>query len=130
MTRDNDTYVGLEDRVAKAKNWGATVFVSIHNNSSSSSSAHGATVYYPNSSLNANIGVDGGNLASSIHHQLVSLGLAANGTRIRNSESGDTYSDGSICDYYSVIRNSKNQVSLVLLLSMLLLVIQVMLQTI
>lgn len=107
VTRDNDTYVGLEDRVAKAKNWGATVFVSIHNNSSSSSSAHGATVYYPNSSLNANIGVDGGNLASSIHHQLVSLGLAANGTRIRNSESGDTYSDGSICDYYSVIRNSK-----------------------
>ncbi len=57
--------------------------------------------------MNANIGVDGGNLASSIHHQLVSLGLAANGTRIRNSESGDTYSDGSICDYYSVIRNSK-----------------------
>lgn len=59
MTRDNDAYVGLEDRVAKARNWGATVFVSIHNNSSSSSRVHGATVYYPNSSLNANIGAQG-----------------------------------------------------------------------
>ena len=38
---------------------------------------------------------------------MVSLGLANDGTRIRNSESGDTYADGSICDYYSVIRNSK-----------------------
>lgn len=107
MTRDNDAYVGLEDRVAKARNWGATVFVSIHNNSSSSSRVHGATVYYPNSSLNANIGAQGGQLASNILNQLVVLGLANNGTRIRNSESGDTYADGSICDYYSVIRNSK-----------------------
>ena len=86
MTRDNDTYVDLEDRVAKAKNWGATVFVSIHNNSSSSSGVHGATVYYPNSSLNANIGAQGGQLASNILSQLVALGLANDGTRILETQ--------------------------------------------
>ena len=37
---------------------------------------------------------------------MVSLGLANDGTRIRNSESGDTYADGSICDYYSVIEHA------------------------
>ena len=45
MTRSNDTYVGLEDRVNYAKSVGATVFVSIHNNSTTSSKVHGATVY-------------------------------------------------------------------------------------
>ena len=107
MTRNDDHYVALEDRVNYAKSVGASVFVSIHNNSTTRSSVHGATVYYPNSSLNANIGAQGGELANEVLKQLVSLGLANDGTRIRNSESGDTYADGSICDYYSVIRNSK-----------------------
>ena len=107
MTRNDDHYVALEDRVNYAKSVGASVFVSIHNNSTTSSRVHGATVYYPNSSLNANIGAQGGALANEILKQLVALGMANDGTRIRNSESGDTYADGSICDYYSVIRNSK-----------------------
>lgn len=107
MTRNDDHYVALEDRVNYAKSVGASVFVSIHNNSTTRSSVHGATVYYPNSSLNANIGAQGGALANEVLKQLVALGLANDGTRIRNSESGDTYTDGSICDYYSVIRNSK-----------------------
>lgn len=107
MTRTSDTYVGLEDRVNYAKSVGATVFVSIHNNSSNSSSLHGATVYYPNSNYNASVGSQGGALASSVLTQLVALGLANNGTQIRNSENGSKYPDGSLCDYYSVIRNSK-----------------------
>lgn len=105
MTRNDDHYVALEDRVNYAKSVGASVFVSIHNNSTTRSSVHGATVYYPNSSLNANIGAQGGELANEVLKQLVSLGLANDGTRIRNSESGDTYADGSICDYYSVLLN-------------------------
>lgn len=60
----------------------------------------------------------GGALANEVLKQLVALGLANDGTRIRNSESGDTYTDGSICDYYSVIRNSKRPVSRELLLNM------------
>ena len=107
MTRSDDRYVGLEDRVNYAKSVGATVFVSIHNNSTGNSSVHGATVYYPNSNYKPQLGSQGQALAQSIVKQLAALGLVNHGAVIRNSESGDTYEDGSLCDYYSVIRNSK-----------------------
>ncbi|MFR3038331.1 MAG: N-acetylmuramoyl-L-alanine amidase family protein [Agathobacter rectalis] len=99
--------IALEDRVNYAKSVGASVFVSIHNNSTTSSSVHSATVYYPQFQLKCKYWCTGGALANEVLKQLVALGLANDGTRIRNSESGDTYTDGSICDYYSVIRNSK-----------------------
>ena len=107
MTRDDDTFVKLEDRTAYAKSVGADVFVSIHNNSSESGAANGATVFYPNSNYNASIGSTGQGLAQSILNNLTQFGLKNNGVQIRNSESGDTYADGSLCDYYSVIRGSK-----------------------
>ena len=107
MTRDDDTFVKLEDRTAYAKSVGADVFVSIHNNSSESGSANGATVFYPNSNYNASIGSTGEGLAQSILNNLTQFGLKNNGVQIRNSESGDTYADGSLCDYYNVIRGSK-----------------------
>ena len=106
MTRSTDVAVGLEERVQMAKNWGADVFVSIHMNSASPA-ATGAEVWYPNSSYNSEIHNNGQKLASDIENELVSLGLANRGVKIRNSESGSKYSDGSIADYYSVIRNSK-----------------------
>ena len=107
MTRDDDTFVKLEDRTAYAKSVGADVFVSIHNNSSESGSANGATVFYPNSNYNSSIGSTGQGLAQSILNNLTQFGLKNNGVQIRNSESGDTYADGSLCDYYNVIRGSK-----------------------
>ena len=107
MTRDDDTFVKLGDRTAYAKSVGADVFVSIHNNSSESGAANGATVFYPNSNYNASIGSTGQGLAQSILNNLTQFGLKNNGVQIRNSESGDTYADGSLCDYYSVIRGSK-----------------------
>ena len=107
MTRDDDTFVKLGDRTAYAKSVGADVFVSIHNNSSESGAANGATVFYPNSNYNASIGSTGEGLAQSILNNLTQFGLKNNGVQIRNSESGDTYADGSLCDYYNVIRGSK-----------------------
>ena len=107
MTRDDDTFVKLEDRTAYAKSVGADVFVSIHNNSSKSGAANGVTVFYPNSNYNSSIGSTGEGLAQSILNNLTQFGLKNNGVRIRNSESGDTYADGSLCDYYNVIRGSK-----------------------
>ena len=107
MTRDDDTFVKLGDRTAYAKSVGADVFVSIHNNSSESGAANGATFFYPNSNYNASIGSTGEGLAQSILNNLTQFGLKNNGVQIRNSESGDTYADGSLCDYYSVIRGSK-----------------------
>ena len=107
MTRNEDRDVGVSERVKMAKNWGADVMVSIHINSASPS-ANGAEVWYPNSSYNANIHTEGKELASDIQKELTSLGLTNRGIKIRNSENGTTYVDGSIADYYGIIRDSKN----------------------
>lgn len=95
------------NRVAAAKSVGADVFVSIHLNSSPTSSASGAEVYYPNSSYNSGIGEEGNGLAKEILKKLVALGLKNRGVTIRNSEDNTLYPDGSLADYYGVIKNSK-----------------------
>ncbi len=94
-------------RVDYAKSVGADVYVSIHLNSASSASANGAEVYYPNSSYNASVGQEGANLANKIQRQLTALGLTNRGIAIRNSGDNTLYPDGSIADYYGVIKNSK-----------------------
>ena len=107
MTRESDINVGLSERVQMAKNWGADVFVSIHINSAISSSAEGAEVWYPNSSYNLDVYNEGKELADSVQQELVKLGLFNRTIKVRNSENGTVYADGSIADYYSVIRDSK-----------------------
>ena len=95
------------NRVTYAKNVGADVYVSIHLNSSPSASAGGAEVYYPNSNYLNWVGNEGKELASKIESQLSALGLENRGIKIRNSADGTTYPDGSLADYYGVIRRSK-----------------------
>ena len=96
-------------RVAYASSVGANVYVSFHLNSSTSSSANGVGVYYPNSNYNASIGETGKGLATAIYNKLRALGLSqwSNGILIRNSEDGTTYPDGSLADYLGVIRRCK-----------------------
>ncbi len=92
---------------AAAKN--ADVFVSLHLNSSTSSSANGAGVYYPNSNYRPDLGQEGKELAQKIFDNLNALGLNswAGGTLIHNSENNTTYPDGSLADYLAVIRECK-----------------------
>ena len=45
LTRDTDVYVEHEDRVTKARNWGAELFISLHADAAGSSSVAGASVY-------------------------------------------------------------------------------------
>lgn len=95
-------------RVDYAASVGANYYVSIHCNASkSSSSTNGAEVYYPNSNYNGSIGADGANLATQIMRQLTALGLKNNGIEVRNSGDHTTYPDGSLADYYGVIRRAK-----------------------
>lgn len=94
-------------RVDYARSVGADIYVSIHLNSSGIASAHGAEVFYPNSNYNGSIGSQGASLATQISRQLAALGLSNRGITIRNSEDKTTYPDGSLADYYGVIRNSK-----------------------
>jgi N-acetylmuramoyl-L-alanine amidase len=105
------------NRVKYAASVDADYYVAIHLNSSSSG-IRGAEVYYPNenyatsdtnSAVNSgvNLNQSGVDLAQSIMDQLVGLGLPDHGLRIRNSEDNTKYSDGSLADYYAVIRGSK-----------------------
>jgi N-acetylmuramoyl-L-alanine amidase len=45
LTRDDDAYIALEERTARANAFGADVFVSIHCNASEASSAHGVQTF-------------------------------------------------------------------------------------
>lgn len=103
----SDSAADNRARVADAASWGADAYVSIHFNSAAAS-ATGAMVYYPNTSYNADVSSKGSVLATKILEQLVKLGLPNKGIHIRNSESGDRYDDGSLMDYYAVIRAAKN----------------------
>lgn len=108
MTRTDDSTLSLEGRVEAAKALGATIFVSIHMNAATDTSASGAEVYYPNANYNPTVSNEGKAAAQNILDELVDLGLADRGIKIRNSTDDSTYVDGSTADYYSVIRNSKN----------------------
>lgn len=117
MTRTTDTRPSenaaqdLIDRVMVAKKAGASYIISIHLNSSENTSAHGAEVYFPNTSGNASLSSNGQALAKAIQSQLVALGLYDRGIKIRNYSDGSTSSNpnSSDRDYYGIIRYAKEQ---------------------
>ncbi len=107
MTRTNDTYVGLDQRVSIAAGVKADLFVSLHINSAGNSSASGAEVFYPNSNYRPSVGAKGRKAASAIQKNLTALGLRNRGLKTLNSMIGSSYPDGSAADYYAVIRGAK-----------------------
>ena len=117
MTRTTDTRPSenaaqyLIDRVMMAKKAGASYIISIHLNSAASTSAHGAEVYFPNTSGNASLSSNGQAMAKAIQSQLVALGLYDRGIKIRNYMGGSTSSNpnSSDRDYYGIIRYAKEQ---------------------
>ena len=93
MSRYDDTYLSLTDRTRMSNNWGSDIFVSIHQNSATSSSANGIeTYYYPTRQ-------DSKELASEIQEDLIQSTNAVNrGVKTAN---------------YAVIRTSSMSSSLV-----------------
>lgn len=106
MTRTADTDNNLANRVAYAKKFNPDVFVSIHINAVGGQHG-GAEVYYPNGNYIPGIGTEGKELAEVIQQKLVALGLYNRGIKIRNTEDGSQYPDGSPSDYLGVIKRSK-----------------------
>ena len=117
MTRTSDTRPSenaaqdLKNRVMTAKKAGASYIISIHLNSAANTSAHGAEVYFPNTSGNASLSNNGQAMAKAIQSQLVALGLYDRGIKIRNYMDGSTSSNpnSSDRDYYGIIRYAKEQ---------------------
>ncbi|MFB5675626.1 N-acetylmuramoyl-L-alanine amidase [Paenibacillus terreus] len=77
LTRSDDTFLQLSERVKIAKNLNADVFVSIHANSAGSSTASGTETYYQRSSSK--------DLANTVHKHLVAATQLTNrGVRYGN----------------------------------------------
>lgn len=107
MTRTNDTYVSLSDRVAFAKSHNADLVVSLHNNAGG---GRGSEVIVPrNGSWYYNeTYVTGNELGSKILGKLNALGLGTHaGVYSRDCTDGDTYADGTLADYYALINGPR-----------------------
>ncbi len=107
MTRSADITLTLAQRAQVAIDNKANVFISLHNNSNESPGPNGANVYYPNNNYNSTVSQIGKDLATIIEAKLTELGLASGGIHIRNSENETKYPDGSLADYYGVIKRCK-----------------------
>ncbi|QIB69902.1 hypothetical protein Ami103574_11465 [Aminipila butyrica] len=90
LIRSTDIYYTLLERSEKANTAGATIFISIHNNSSETASAKGTEVLY-NSKTNAAgatemdlYGITSKNIAENVQKQLVAE-LGTNSRGIKNS---------------------------------------------
>ena len=96
-------------RVQYAASVDADVFVSFHLNANRNKGTSGVGVYYPNSNYRPDLGQAGKGLAELLLKNLKNLGIKqwSEGVMIRNSEDNTRYPDGSLADYLGVIRESK-----------------------
>lgn len=97
----------LKDIAQFAADHNADLLVSIHQNAASTSNAYGAEVYYPNRNYRPDIGNSGKAVADAIQKELVALGISNRGTKYKNTDDNRKNPDGSVADYYGVIRESK-----------------------
>jgi len=76
MTRNNDTFIELEERAAIANRNRADIFISIHADSCATSSKNGFTVYVERNGSQAS-----NSLANAIDNRMAQTGINSNGVR-------------------------------------------------
>lgn len=108
LTREDDEKVELEDRVKKAAQDGADVFISLHNNAEGDITAYknGCTVLVPRGVYEEELSLESQELAVCILQELEELGIENQGLMFRVAQNGDVYPNGELLDYYSVVRNA------------------------
>lgn len=108
LTRDGDQDVDLEDRVAKAENDKADLLVSIHNNADGKIAGYdnGCTVLTAKGDYKPSYARTEQELACCILAELENLGIENQGILLRTSENNSRYDNGSLSDYYSIVKNS------------------------
>lgn len=99
---------GFQSRIDTATNNGSGTFVSIHNNSSDSSSASGSQVFIGNYNYLPDCDARSEEMGITIQNRLRDdVGIRVN-TRPYSSDSGSsTYPDGSVQDYWGIIQRGK-----------------------
>ena len=82
MTRDDDTFVDLYKRPELANTAGADLFICIHNNSWSSSSVKGSSVYYYSKPSETEYGISSKQMAADVQTELIkSIGTIDRGIK-------------------------------------------------
>ena len=108
FTRGQNENPSLSARAATAGSYGSDMFLSIHTNSYSSSSAHGVEVLIPNNNWRPAIGQASRAAATIVLNKIVAeTGVSSRGLLVKNGSG--TYADGSATDYYGIIRGGKQQ---------------------
>ena len=106
LTRSDDTFLEIYDRSMIARNKKADLMVSLHLNSVASGTANGAEVYVTHNTSLDKYNKETTILGNKILNNLNKLGIKNRGvkTRLITNDNTDIYTDGSIADYYGIIR--------------------------
>ena len=105
LTREQDEEVSLANRVVRAKEAEADVFISLHCNASVSHKSQGASVYI---STGAKWRKTLQDFADCFLGEFEAIGLDNAGTFARVTQMGGRREDGTFDDYYGVLRHSYN----------------------
>ncbi len=107
MTRTGDEELSLVERAEYAASVDADILVSLHNNAAgdAQTAVTGAEILVPNGNYRPDLAEQAELVGGEILEKLCELGLENRGFLLRDSEE-NTYPDGSVADYYGVIRNS------------------------
>ena len=108
MTRSGDTKPGLSERVSKAVDDKADLFISFHNNAKGEivDYNHGCTVIVPTGNYNGKISEQAQLLGCYFLKYLEKAGVTNQGLLMRTSEQKETYPNDALRDYYRVIHES------------------------
>ena len=107
LTRRKDKFVSLQKRTRKALNQKADLMISLHFDSYDPSCAYSdgcSAIVAKKSSYRPAMSKEEMKLARSILQELSRIGVHNRGLIRRLSAEGETYPDGSLADYYGIIR--------------------------
>ena len=111
LTRGENSNPEIYQRGDMAKEYGADLMVSFHINSSESSLPRGSEVYVTRNDRVDRFYKNSNTLAVNILNNLANIGIPRNGSylaKLRPTESGNMYPDGTYADYYGIIRYPMN----------------------
>lgn len=111
MTRTENQYKNLEERVAVAKKYKADLLVSLHLNSASDKTVKGGSVLISRGTYRSYLHNKEKKFGTYVLNELTKLGIAkrfpeTGGMEYRMSENGSHYPNGGVRDYYGIVAQS------------------------
>lgn len=106
MTRTDDTFLEVFDRAMVARKQKADLMISLHFNSATTNKMSGAEVYVSNNTSLDKYKKETSKFAELVLNNLNKIGIENRGvkTRLITNDDSDRYTDGTIADYYGIIR--------------------------